>query len=136
MTKPMLFAAAAVLALSGCNEAEKTTVETPVATDTAMAPAPAVTEPATGNMAGTYEVTLADGTKVTETIKSDGTYVDVANGKETKGTWRMDGANSCFDPEGTAPEVCYTTGAAAADGSFQVTAPDGKVYATVRKVGA
>ena len=30
-------------------------------------------------------------------------------GKETKGTWRMDGEKACFDPEGDKPEVCHTS---------------------------
>lgn len=135
--KKSVLIATAVLALSACNKTSETTVEAPTATDTAMATtAPAATQAATGTMAGTYEVTRADGTKVTETINADGTYVDVANGKETKGTWRMDGAKACFDEAGDVAEVCYTTSAPAADGSFQVSGPDGKVVSTVRKTGA
>ena len=86
-------------------------------------------------MAGKYEMTMADGTVATETIHSDGTYTMVSGGKETKGTWRMDGANSCFDPAGDAAEACYTSTAPAADGSFGATHSDGSKI-TIRKIGA
>ena len=135
MKTSLFIACTAALALSACESKTETTVVTPEATETAMAPAPTTTQAATGDMAGTYEVRMADGTMMTETINADGTYSDMMDGEETKGTWRMDGAKSCFDPEGAKPEVCYTTGAPAADGSFTTTAPDGTTM-TVRKVGA
>ena len=129
----------AAMALAACGErTEKTTVETPVATATATmaeAPSPAANQPATGDMAGRYEITMADGSVMTETINADGTYVDLMNGEETRGRWRMDGAKSCFDPDGAAPEECYTSTAPNPDGSFTVTGADG-TRATVRKVGA
>ena len=133
--KTTLLAACTALALTACSKTEETTVETPAATDTAMATPAATTQGATGNMAGKYEITTADGRKVTSTLAADGTYVDVSDGKETKGKWRMDGAKSCFDEDGDEPEVCYTTTAPAADGSFQVMDATGKVVETVRKVG-
>lgn len=126
----------AALALGACNQRTETTTEaTPTATTMAEAPSPAANQPATGAMPGRYEVTLADGSVIAETINADGTYVDVMDGKETRGRWRMDGARSCFDPEGAAPEECYTSTPPNADGSFTVTGPDGS-RATVRKVGA
>lgn len=137
MTKLLVLATA--LALAGCGERADTTAEaTPAATATsamAEAPSPAANQPATGSMAGRYEVTMADGTVMTETINADGTYVDLMNGEETLGKWRMDGARSCFDPDGARPEECYTSSAPGADGSFTVTGADGTT-ATVRKVGA
>lgn len=127
------------LALASCGQRTETTVEaTPTATATtamADAPSPAATGAATGNMAGRYEVTMADGTMMTETINADGTYVDVMNGEETRGRWRMNGAQSCFDPDGTDAERCYTTTAPAGDGSFTATSADG-TKTTIRKVGA
>lgn len=133
--KTTLLAACAALALTACSKTEETAVETPAATDTAMATPAATTQAATGNMAGKYEVTMADGKKMTSTINADGTYVDVMDGKEMKGTWRMDGAKSCFDEEGDVAEVCYTTSAPKADGSFETMDASGKVTSTVRKIG-
>lgn len=134
--KTYLTLAAATLALAACgNKTDADADTTPMATDTAMATPMATTAAATGNMAGTYEVTMADGSKMTETINADGTYTDVMDGKETRGTWRMDGEKACFDPEGDKPEVCHTTTAPGADGSFTATTPDGTTM-TVRKVGA
>lgn len=122
------------LALAACNQRTETSVE-PTATDTAMAPATTAAQAPTGDMAGKYEVTMADGKVMTETINADGTYVDLMDGKETRGRWRMEGTKSCFDPDGDAVEVCYTAAPPAADGSFVVTAPDG-TKTTIRKVGA
>jgi hypothetical protein len=125
------------LALAGCGERADTVAEaTPTATATADTPSPAANQSATGDMTGRYEVTLADGSVISETINADGTYVDVMDGEETRGRWRMDGAKSCFDPDGDAPEECYTSAPPAADGSFVVTSADGRTRSTVRKVGA
>ncbi len=133
--KTTVMVACAALALTACSKKEETAIETPAATETAMA-TPVATQASTGNMAGKYEVTMADGRKMTETINADGTYVDVMDGKETRGTWRMDGAKVCFDAAGDVAEMCYTTSAPGADGSFTTIGPDGKTVATVRKVGA
>lgn len=124
------------LALAACNQKTETVVE-PAATETAamQTPSPASNQAATGAMAGKYEMKMADGTMATETINPDGTFTMVSGGKETRGKWRMDGAKSCFDPDGDAAEVCYTSTAPAADGSFVATGPDGSTM-TVRKVGA
>ncbi len=128
----------AALALGSCGDRADTTTEvTPSPADTSVATAasPTATQAATGDMAGRYEVTMADGSVMTETINADGTYVDLMNGEETRGRWRMDGARSCFDPDGADAERCYTSTTPGADGSFKVTGPDGTT-ATVRKVGA
>lgn len=125
------------LTLAACNQKTETTVQpTATATTMAEAPSPASNQAPTGNMAGKYEVTMADGKVMTETINPDGTYVDMMDGKETRGKWRMDGTRSCFDPDGDRAEECYTAGAPGADGSFVVTGADGKTKTTVRKVGA
>ena len=126
------------LALAACGQRTETATEaTPAAAGATMAeaPSPASNQAPTGNMAGKYEVTMADGKVMTETINADGTYVDLMDGKETRGRWRMDGARSCFDPDGAEAEQCYTSEAPGADGSFTVTGPDG-AKTTVRKVGA
>lgn len=126
---------AAVSALSACGSKPADPAATDTAANTVETPAPATSAPATGSMVGTYEMTSPDGTIITETINADGTYVDVAEGKETRGTWRMEGESGCFDPAGDAPEICYTTTAPAADGSFTTKAPDGTTM-TVRKTTA
>ena len=134
--KTYLILAAATLALTACGSKTDADADTtPMATDTAMATPVATTAAATGSMAGVYEVTMADGSKMTETINADGTYTDVMDGKETTGIWRMDGERACFDPAGDAPETCQTTSAPGADGSFTATRADGTTM-TVRKVGA
>ena len=134
--KTVLALTAATLALTACSQRSETVVE-PTATTSAAGttPSPVANQPATGSMAGTYEATRPDGTRMTLTVKPDGSFTEVANGKELAGTWRMDGAKSCFDPAGDAPDVCYTNSAVAADGSFTSTAPDGTSM-TIRKIAA
>lgn len=134
--KTLFVLTAATLALAGCSKKTETTIE-PTATETVAVEtaAPAATQAPTGSMAGTYEMTRADGTRATVNVKADGSFTEVSNGKEIAGTWRMDGAKSCFDPAGDPAEACYTNGTPAADGSFTSTAPDGKVT-TVRKIAA
>lgn len=131
-----LFVLGTALALTACGQRTDTATDaTPSPANTMVAaPAPA-TQAATGNMAGKYEMTAADGTVTTQTVNPDGTFSQIAKGKETSGTWRMNGAQSCFDPAGDAVEACYTTTAPGADGSFKTTGPDGSTM-TVRKVAA
>lgn len=123
---------ATVAALAACESKQE---PAPEPTDTAASTTQGT---ATGDMTGVYEVKMADGSVIRETINADGTYVDATlSGTETeRGTWRQDGAKMCFDPEGGAPEACFAGGAPGADGSFQVTDADGKVISTVRKVEA
>ena len=127
----LFLTAAACAALAACgNPAEE--ADQPVVADTPMA------APTTANneMAGTYEVTMADGTVVTQTIRSDGTYSDVADGEVTEaGTWRAEGQQLCYDPEGTEPEECYTGSQPGADGSFTFNDADGNQMGTVRRIG-
>lgn len=128
--------ATATLSLAACGQKAETTAEaTPMSSETVVATPVETTGAATGSMAGTYEVTMGDGSTMTQTINADNTYTDVMDGRETTGTWRMDGQRSCFDPEGSAAEECYTTSAVAADGSFTATSADGTTT-KVRKVAA
>ncbi|MBX7540578.1 hypothetical protein [Qipengyuania sphaerica] len=129
MKKLLIIAACASLAACGSNEAEQTAepVDTTAGqTDTATA----------DQMAGTYEITLEDGTVVRQTINTDGTYVDTTlDGTETeRGTWRQQGEQMCFDPEGDGAEACYTGGAPGADGSFEVRDASGNVSSSVRRI--
>lgn len=123
---------ATTIALAACGskeEAPPAPVETS-ATDTT------VDASATGAIAGTYEIKLADGTITRQTLNADGTYVDTTlEGTETaRGTWRQNGAQLCFDPAGDEPEACFTGGAPGADGSFQITDDKGAVVSTTRKI--
>ena len=87
--------------------------------------------------AGTYDVTMADGTKFTSVLNADGTYQDTgADGAETeKGTWEdRDDGKTCFDSEGGDDTViCFTVGETAADGSQVATPDDGTDPLTIKK---
>lgn len=136
-----LLVIASAIALAACNQRSETTTEAePGATATATGamaetPSPASNQAPTGSMAGKYEVTWADGSVMTQTVNPDGTYVELRDGKEARGKWRMDGERSCFDPDGPAPEECYTESARNPDGSFSVVGEAGS-RATIRKIGA
>ena len=131
MKKLIILAATVSLAACGGNADE---AETPMADETVADTA--VTDTATASqMAGTYESTADDGTVTIQQVNADGTYVDTVNGTETeRGTWRQQGDQLCYDPQGDAGETCYTGGDPAADGSFTVTGDDGATM-TVRKTG-
>lgn len=123
-----------VLAACGSNEAEDTAA---APADVAVAtPAPDTVTPAA--MAGTYEVTLPDGTVTMQTLSADGTYIDRMDGEITeRGTWRQQGDQLCYDPEGeAATEQCYAGGEPGPDGAFEIRDDAGDVNATVRKVEA
>lgn len=128
--KKLFFTAAACAALAACGSNEE---PAPAPVDTS---APELGTTATGDMTGTYEIQMADGTVTRQTINADGTYVDTTvDGTETeRGTWRQDGAQMCFDPAGTEAEACYAGGAPGEDGSFQMRDAGGAVVSTVRKV--
>jgi hypothetical protein len=97
----------------------------------------ATPEPAATGSAGTYEVTMADGTVFTAQLDVDGTYRDTdASGAVTEsGTWedRPDGS-TCFDSEGGDDTVvCFTVGEPAEDGSMLATPDDGSEPLRIRK---
>jgi hypothetical protein len=123
---------AAVAALSACNQKAE---EAPAATDTAMAEATPMAD--AGVTPGTYDVKMADGTVGKTVINADGTYVDTdKDGKEERGTFARRDGKDCFDPEGDAPEVCWTVTPPGADGSFTATSADGKTTVTVTPAAA
>lgn len=133
MKKFMIVAACAALAACGSNEE----AETPVVTDaTATAPAGTTDTATASQMAGTYEVTMDDGTVVRQTVNADGTYVDSdMQGTELdRGTWRQEGDQLCYDPDGNDPEECFTGGTPGPDGSFEVRNAAGEVASTVRRI--
>ncbi|QYJ06165.1 hypothetical protein [Qipengyuania flava] len=94
---------------------------------------------AMGDIAGTYEITLSDGSVALQTINEDGTYADTtSDGTRTGGgTWRVGDAGAmCFDPEGDDPEECYAGGEPGENGAFEVLGSDGSVTSSVRKIEA
>lgn len=129
--------AATCVALAGCGSSE---VEAPEAeAENAEAEEFTLDSTAMGNIAGTYEVKLADGSVSMQTINSDGTYVETTpdGTRIGGGTWRTgDNGTMCFDPEGNDPEECYTGGAPGEDGAFEMRGEDGTVQSSVRKVEA
>ena len=117
--------------LAACEAREEAPAPEAAATDTMPVDA-AATPAAGGGTPGTYDVTLADGTKRVATLNADGTYQRTEGEKVVdKGTWVARGNQTCFDPEGDAPETCNTRGPAAADGSFESTNPEGAVAKVV-----
>jgi len=127
-------------ALAACGQKQEAATEDANATvaeadaNVAASNAVAMTT-ANGSAAGTYEVTMKDGSKGQSTLNADGTYVDKdADGSESKGTWSVAGGKTCFDPEGDAGPTCYTETSPAADGTFTAT-PDKGDPVTVKKIG-
>ena len=131
MKKIFVIAACGVLAACGSNEAE-VSPETEMTTNQA-----GTTDTASANqMAGTYEMTMEDGTVVRQQVNADGTYVDTdLQGSELqRGTWRQEGSQLCYDPDGAEPEECWTGGTPGADGTFEATSGDGTTTATIRRI--
>ncbi len=94
-----------------------------VVTDTASA----------DQMAGTYEITMPDGSVTMQQVNADGSYVDTVDGQQTEtGTWRQQGEQLCYDPEGPETEQCHIGSEPGADGRFTVETEAGTT--TVRKV--
>ncbi|MFZ1742480.1 MAG: hypothetical protein WAT93_06475 [Pontixanthobacter sp.] len=122
-----LFVIAGVVALAACSKAEAPVEADKTETAAAVAPAEE-------SMAGTYDVTNADGTTGSTTVDADGNYVDMVDGKETaRGTIKVTKGQTCFNSseKGSAPE-CWTDGEPAADGSWVSTSDEG-VKVTVKK---
>lgn len=128
--KTIFFLAAASAALAACGGAEDT--------DEAIEPVEAeLDSTAMGDISGTYEIAMADGTVVLQTINADGTYVETTpEGARTGGgAWRIgENGRMCFDPEGQLGEECYSGGEPGEDGAFEMQDADGTVQSTVRKL--
>lgn len=121
-----LIVCAGALALAACNNAEA-----PATEEVAEVEAPVAT---TTMEAGTYEVTLPDGTKGTTRIDADGSYADMnPDGTENAtGSWTGADGQTCFTPtDGT--EACWTNGPMGEDGSWTATGPGGETV-TIRKM--
>lgn len=127
-------AALATLTACGSNAAEDAALDTPEAEEENSLGSTAM-----GDIAGTYEITLSDGSVALQTINEDGTYVDTtSDGTRTGGgTWRVGDAGAmCFDPEGNDPEECFAGGEPGENGAFEVLGSDGSVTSSVRKIEA
>jgi hypothetical protein len=122
--KKVLLLAVATAALCGCQKAADNDEAPAASTSSAMAAA--APSPTATSMAGSYELTMKDGTKATSTLAADGTYMDMdAAGKQTeKGKWeqRPDG-KVCFTQDGKTETTCYSVGPTQPDGTFVAT-PD------------
>lgn len=115
MRKIALLSAALILAAcSGSeNESQKAAPETPKTPEEAAM--------------GTFEVTNADGSKMTSVVSSDRSYTDAIRGEVVEwGTWEIKDGKTCFTPqtEGKKPN-CYTSGTPAEDGSYTATPDEG-----------
>ncbi len=122
-----LIAIAGAAALAACSQGEAPAEED---ANAAAAEAPAEEE----SMAGTYDVTAADGTVTATTIDADGNYTVTAGDEQVaSGTVAVTNGQTCFNSseEGSAPE-CWTDGEPAEDGSWVATSDDGETV-TVKK---
>ncbi|MGI8943311.1 MAG: hypothetical protein ACR2FJ_03585 [Qipengyuania sp.] len=127
MKKLIVIAATVALAACGGDSDEVDQADASrggaVVTDTASA----------DQMAGTYEITMPDGSVTMQQVNADGSYVDTVDGQQTEtGTWRQQGEQLCYDPEGPETEQCHTGSEPGADGRFTVETEAGTT--TVRKV--
>ena len=127
-------ALAAVMALAACGS--KTDEDSAVVTTESEASTAAIDTVTPTAMAGTYEVTLPDGSVTLQTLSADGTYTDRIDGEIVdQGTWRQQGDQLCYAPEGEAAnEQCYAGGEPGPDGAFEMRDDAGDVSATVRKI--
>lgn len=135
----LIFAAAGVLALAGCKQETPAPAPTDTGT-TAMAAATPTAAASTTMMTmesltGTWDDTMADGSKATTEFKSDGTYKDTdAKGATETGTFAIKDGKVCTTPgegDNKGKEQCWAV-ATAADGTMTATAEDGTVL-TVKK---
>ena len=113
---------AAIVALAGCSQQAEKAAET----EAAPVEATATAEADSASFVGDYNVKLADGKMGKTRINEDGTYAETGpDGKEVKGKFALKDGKECFDADGDEAEVCWTSTAPAADGSFTSTGSDG-----------
>jgi hypothetical protein len=107
---------AALATLSACGSSEPSA-------------APAKAKSPEEAVVGTYNVTMADGTKMLSSISHDHTYTDSVRGEVTEwGTWAVKDGKFCSTPESEgAKAACVTLSDPAKDGTITVTADDGTV---------
>ena len=129
--KRLLVVAALAGTLAACGGAAEESDEPELAATTEAA-----TAAAAESTAGTYEVTLADGSKMTSELKPDGTYEDkdAAGAVAESGTWADRDGMTCFTPADGKPELCFTLSEPQGDGTRTATPSDGSEPLTVRKL--
>ena len=129
--KRLLVVAALAGTLAACGQAAEESDEPVVAETTAAA-----IEAAAESSAGTYDVTMPDGSKVTAELKPDGTYEDkdAAGTVVESGTWADRDGKVCFTPANDDPELCFTLGESQGDGTRIATPSDGSEPLTIRKI--
>ena len=101
----------------------------------------AADDPMASRYGNTVVAKTADGKEAGRTYyDADGKYTRKTPAGETKGTWKIDGANICLTqtepapPAGTAAACLPFPGAKKVGDSWEVTLPDGsKVTATLQK---
>lgn len=130
---------AALAALSACAEesAEPATDATQAAAAEPAA-APAETELAVDELAGTYHYTLEDGTRGVTVMRADGTFSDAIGSEVVEGSWDVADDKLCMDPEGDAAEQkesCFALSRPDAQGVQIATGEDGAVV-KIRKQSA
>ncbi|MBO9517351.1 MAG: hypothetical protein J7493_04730 [Porphyrobacter sp.] len=124
--KSLVLAALLAGTLAGCDQAAEESDE-----PEALA---AEVPPSETSTIGTYQVTLADGTRGTSALTEDGRYVDRFGGQTEEGNWSEVDGKTCFDPDQSGEVTrCYVLGEAAADGTFVAT-PDVGDPVKVKKV--
>jgi len=132
--KKLILVAALGMTIAACDNAAEESDDPAVAEATEAA---AEATEAAASSAGSWDVTMADGTKFMAMLNTDGTYQDMdADGNVTEsGTWedRPDG-KTCFDSEGGDDTVvCFTVGEAAEDGSMVATPDDDSGPLTIKR---
>lgn len=132
MKKIIAFAAAPALVMTaaacGGNE-----VDDPAEADIAKVDAGAADH--TAQVAGTYSGNTEDGGTWTSVLNEDGTFEDTENGEVVRtGSWTHDPVEgTCFTTTGDTEAQCFMMGEPAADGTVEVTGPDGSTF-TMNKV--
>lgn len=126
-----LIAVAALAVVAACSQEAATEADAPE--EVAEAPAAAMAADG-GTPYGSFKVTLADGSVLTEEVHEDGTYISTsASGEQRKGTWVQKGDQYCTtsNDEG-ATERCHTE-SINDEGVWISTDPDGET-ATIQRV--
>ncbi len=129
-----LIALASCVALAACSQGEADAPAEGETDATMTAEAPAAVDGDT--MAGTYDVTAADGTTFTASLNADGTYTDTAADGSVmeSGTFVETNGQTCFNSseEGAAPN-CWTVGEPAEDGTISATNDDGETVTMTKR---
>lgn len=123
---------AALAALPACSQPAEDNLDT----DTAAVEASVegAEADAGGTPPGTYDVKRSDGSMGITVITEDGRFSDTdAKGQVVEGAFTRKDGKDCFDPDGDAPETCWTITGPADDGSLTGTAPDGAVVTVTPK---